>query len=92
MRDSAILATILMSMKSGLPCDDEDDCLREDDDLVEDDPPTASGSISKASVSDFSSRWSLEDIIQAQLPQHFSSAMIYSLMFKMRSDFYSLNH
>ena len=56
MRESAILATILMSMKSGLPCDDDDDCLRADDDLVEDDPPAASGSIIKASFSEFSSR------------------------------------
>ena len=64
-RERAILATILMSIKSGLPCDedDDDDCLR-DDDLVEEDPPPASGSIIKASFSDSSSRWSLEDIIQ----------------------------
>ena len=66
-RERAILATILMSIKSALPCDDdeEDDCLRDDDDLAEDDPPPpASGSIIKASFSDSSSRWSLEDIIQ----------------------------
>ena len=68
MRDRAILATILMSMKSGLPCDDdeEDDCLRDEEDLAEEGPPPASGSIIKASFSDSSSRWSLEDIIQGQ--------------------------
>ena len=69
MRDRAILATILMSMKSGLPCDDEEeeeDCLRDEEDLAEEGPPPASGSIIKASFSDSSSRWSLEDIIQGQ--------------------------
>ena len=69
MRESAILATILMSMKSGLPCDDdeeEEDCLRDEEDLAEEGPPPASGSIIKASFSDSSSRWSLEDIIQGQ--------------------------
>ena len=56
MTESAILATILMSMKSGLP-EEEEECL-----LV---MTPASGSIISTSFSDSDSGWSLDDIISA---------------------------
>ena len=68
MRESAILATILMSMKSGLAAaaaaeEEWEDCRREVEEEEEAAAVPSSGSISSSAFSGSSSGCSLEDIL-----------------------------